>query len=222
MTLTALEEHLRKNTKKTVCIKLNNNQKTMLSVVREKKKTSVSLHHLFLDAPTHIWDALVDFIHNKRSQKPVFSRILRSFIHEKLSSLPQQEIDIPIITQGRYHQLDEILQECNQKFFNNSLSLSITWYGHPAKSKGSSTTLGEYVSHLRLIKIHRSLDSAHVPHFFIRYVVFHEMLHHIFPIEQRGERFCIHSKAFKQQEQLFPDYSKAIEWKRRHKKLFFR
>jgi hypothetical protein len=65
------------------------------------------------------------------------------------------------------------------------------------------------------VVINRALDSARVPRFVLRYVLFHELLHAKHDVlYQRGKslRRTVHPKAFKQDERKFLEYEQAAEW----------
>ena len=55
-----------------------------------------------------------------------------------------------------------------------------------------------------------------MPHYFVEYVVFHEMLHHMMPMPVRDGRRELHTPEFRQGEQRFRNYARAIEWERQH------
>ena len=76
--------------------------------------------------------------------------------------------------------------------------------------------MGSYSVEDRLIRIHRSLDRAFVPRFFVEAVVFHEMLHQVHDIKLKNGRREFHSKAFLADEGRFERYLEARVWEREH------
>src|SRR4030067_243691 len=62
--------------------------------------------------------------------------------------------------------------------------------------KRQGRTLGSYCEQTESIRIHPVLDRENVPHYFIRYVVYHEMLHSILRREKNNGRGAIHSPEF--------------------------
>lgn len=225
LTKQGLVDHLVKKTGLDVDLKINNNEKTMISVLDQKRKyTKLSLHKIFLMAPTHVIDALARYITRTRKikQRGDDHALIRSFIHEGLTSLETQAVK-SLETQGKVYDLQELYEQVNAKQFDNTLDLKITWFGRRQKSRGTSVTLGEYVHHLKLVKIHRLLDTTYFPPFFVRYIVFHEMLHAVYPAEKRGTgRLKIHTKAFIEAEKKYPNFDQIIQWKKTHQKSFFR
>jgi hypothetical protein len=101
----------------------------------------------------------------------------------------------------------------NKDYFDGELKLSITWTGSAASKPRWRIMFGSYHHEKKHIKIHRRLDSAHVPEFFISYVIYHEMLHHTHPpIRKRGEKRKIHHGDFKDAEKRFQHHEKAKEF----------
>ncbi|MBS0615989.1 MAG: hypothetical protein JSR58_05505 [Verrucomicrobia bacterium] len=114
--------------------------------------------------------------------------------------------------EGKHHNLRDIYARINEEYFEGRLDLDITWYGNPSFKPKSRIVLGSYNSRLELIKIHRHLDQAHIPHHYVSFIVYHEMLHHVSPpIQKRGRR-KVHHGDFKQKEKVFADYHLAKEF----------
>ena len=55
-----------------------------------------------------------------------------------------------------------------------------------------------------------------MPFFFVEYIVFHEMLHHICPpkIDTLG-RSRVHTPLFKKREKNYEHYDQAIQWEKK-------
>ena len=77
-----------------------------------------------------------------------------------------------------------------------------------------SIRLGTYSFDERLIRVHPKLDEAWVPHFFVRFIVFHEMLHHVEPARETRSRTEFHTPAFRARERAYPEYERSIAWER--------
>ena len=114
---------------------------------------------------------------------------------------------------GQHYDLAEIFSRLNQRFFNNELSpCRIGWSTRPSRS-----VLGRYDPAHHTITISKSLDSESIPLEIVEYLVFHEMLHIRIPLERRGSRRVVHSRAFHEAEKVFPNYRRVRE---RMKKIF--
>ncbi|HTS69211.1 MAG TPA: SprT-like domain-containing protein [Terriglobia bacterium] len=106
---------------------------------------------------------------------------------------------------GRYHDLDEIFQALNERFFQGQLPPCRLGWSH----QNSRRLLGHYDSGHGTIIISRKLDAPEVPRYLVEYVVYHEMLHIRFPVERRGHRRVVHSREFREAERKFPKYDSA-------------
>ncbi len=126
-------------------------------------------------------------------------------------------------TQGQHYDLKAIYEELNTLYFDRKLTLAITWFGSPQRTVKCQRILGLYDFRHELIKIHRLLDHPHFPPYFISYVVYHEMLHSLYPpIRGKRGRNKIHHLEFKEQERCFAEYAIARQWEQENKHLFFR
>ena len=92
-----------------------------------------------------------------------------------------------------------------------------TW-GRRAKSRARrSLQLGCYVKELHLVRIHTVLDQAAVPAWFVRFVLFHEILHAALPGEKQP-----HGRAFRERERAHPDYPAAVDWQKKNLEALIR
>lgn len=92
-----------------------------------------------------------------------------------------------------------------------------TWGRRGSKRTRYSLRLGSYDADFGVARIHPVLDQAAVPDWFVRYVVFHELLHAALPpMQGKGSRWIHHSAAFRRRERAYADYARAIEWEDRH------
>mgnify|MGYP003387399421 CR=1 FL=1 len=184
----------------------------MLSVRWEPHCTRISLHRMFLRAPSNVMDELTCYL--RREVKSIAPAINR-FIETNLQRLDYSDHVNPtkLYSRGEYYDLEKIYHTINKEYFNNSLELKITWFGKPKYRRRSRMTLGLYHDHLRLVKIHRFLDSPVVPTYVISYVVYHEMLHHVCRAYYDNQgRHKIHTKEFKKREEEYKHFTLAKEW----------
>ena len=71
--------------------------------------------------------------------------------------------------------------------------------------------LGHYDPSHNAIILSKLLDRVTVPQLALEYVLFHEMLHLRFPVEQRGARRCVHTRDFREAEKKFDSCKQAKE-----------
>lgn len=181
------------------------------------RRYEVRLHHMFADADPVITRALARYIADNDADA---SRILGDFIDANSGHVRGRSRRAPaqlILTAGEHHDLREIFDELNARYFDNRIDAAITWgprSGRPRRR--NSIKMGSYSVEDRLIRIHRSLDRAFVPRFFVAWIVFHEMLHQIHDIRVKNGRREFHSKEFLAAEAGFELYEQARLWERRH------
>ena len=91
-----------------------------------------------------------------------------------------------------------------------------------AEKGRSRLTLGQYIDTLKLIKIHRHLDSVFVPRYVADYVIYHEMVHAVCPAYVDAQGITrIHTAEFKKQEKRFVEYDRATRWLLQNRNKFF-
>jgi hypothetical protein len=212
----ALQTYLGDLLREQVRVVVTDNTRTLISGRRKLGRLTIRIHHMFLGAPTPVVGAVADHLKGRRRAS---RRILDDYICEN-----QHRIRLPIAAErrrqvlGRCFDLGEILESLNAEFFEGAFLGTICWGRRSTRRRRRTIRLGSYDYHERLIRIHPALDRLFVPKFFLRWVVFHEMLHQIAPGTERGGRRTFHTDEFKAREQTFPDYERAKQWEREHLK----
>jgi len=216
----SLERRIRAHlTKGRVQVTLTDNRYTMISVRRiaKERRYEVRLHHMFADADPVITRALARYIADNDAEA---SRVLGDFIDENSGHVRGRARRAPttvIFTAGEHHDLRAIYDELNAHYFDNKIEAAITWGARTGRPRRrNSIKMGSYSVEDRLIRIHRSLDRAFVPRFFVAWIVFHEMLHQVHDIRVKNGRREFHSKEFLADEARFEQYEQARRWERQH------
>lgn len=220
----SLERRVRAHLERgTIRITLTDNRYTMISVRRTPPRGlrgrhyDVRLHLMFADADPVITRSLARYVADNDRDA---SRILGEFIDGNQGQVKGRARRTPtaiIVTAGDQHDLRQIYDEVNARYFDNKIEAAITWgprTGQPRRR--NSIKMGSYSVEDRLIRIHRSLDRALVPRFFVEWIVFHEMLHQVHDIKVKNGRREFHSKAFMSDEARFDRYAEARAWERTH------
>jgi hypothetical protein len=211
----ALADALQRELDAPVDIRVTDNKRTMISSRFRDDRWVLRLHHMFLNAEPATIEALARFIRSGgRRGAPSIDEHIRA--HS--ASIRQEPRVDRLRTLGHYHDLAEILDELNGRFFDRSLSVRITWgkNARPPSRRRRSIHLGTYHSQARLIRIHPALDQAWVPRFFVASVVYHELLHHVIPPPVRNGRQYYHCPEFRLRERAYPDYERAVAWEKAH------
>jgi hypothetical protein len=60
------------------------------------------------------------------------------------------------------------------------------------------------------------LDKSWVPRYFVSYILYHEMLHHVIPSSHGAGRRMLHPPHFAARERMFRDYERSLTWERGH------
>jgi hypothetical protein len=55
-----------------------------------------------------------------------------------------------------------------------------------------------------------------VPRYFVSYIVYHELLHHLIPAVRVAGRAVLHPAEFSRREQEFRHYERAITWEQKN------
>lgn len=198
---------------------LTDNRYTMISVRRLKREQryDVRLHLMFADADPVIVRALARYISDNDREA---SRVLGDFIDNNNDYVRGRSRRAPqqvIFTAGEHHDLRATFDRLNAQYFDNKIDAAITWGARTGRvRRRTSIKMGSYAVEDRLIRIHRSLDRAFVPGFFVDWIVFHEMLHQVHDILVKNGRREFHSKEFLSDEMRFEHYDEARAWERAH------
>ncbi|MBI1320762.1 MAG: hypothetical protein GC168_17700 [Candidatus Hydrogenedens sp.] len=195
-----------------VRLAFTNNRSTIMSVRHVDGMARVRLHRMFLDAPHEVREAVARWVRNPKSAPA--GRILDAFIRAHRNELPAPPPRaIQPREDGQVHNLRALYDEVNQREFGGGVACSITWGLAPRQRRRRSIRLGSYCPATNLIRIHPRLDDTRVPAFFVRYVIFHEMLHaHLGIHDGPDGRRRIHHAEFQRYERAYPDYQAALDW----------
>lgn len=215
-----LQTELERRSGMRVQLRITNNRSTVMSVKfgHGGMSARLSLHHMFVQAPPEVVAALAHWVKHPRSRK--HAALLNGFIREHNHLIaPRKERAVPLATRGKVYDLRAIFDEVNAAEFGGRVDARITWGKMPPLRRRRSIRFGSYSPQEHLIRMHPLLDDAAIPAFFVRYIVFHEMLHADLGIEERDGRRVIHSKAFLARERAYADFAAAERWMANAKNL---
>ena len=193
---------------------LTDNHYSMISVRRRPDGYRLRLHKMFVGAPPRMIRALARYVvHNDRRA----SQLLGDYIDRNQHVIKRQERkprQMTMRTAGQHHDLRAIFDQLNAERFASTLEARITWGPVSARKARRSIKMGSFAVEDRLIRIHPILDQADVPDYFVRWIVFHEMLHGRHDIVRKGPRRIFHTAAFLEEERSFPDFERASAWEK--------
>jgi hypothetical protein len=181
----------------------------------------VRLHGLFAGAPPEVGAALVSWIRSGRRAPRACAR-LDAYIAEVLRRLPPPSPRHALVASGRCHDLERLcaglfVAELAPEFADPARRPRVSWGRRGPSRTRRSLRLGSYDPDAHLVRIHPVLDQPAVPEWFVRYVVFHELLHAVLPpVRGADDRWVHHGREFRARERRYADYRRALEWERRH------
>lgn len=221
-----LERRLRTRLRAKVALEIHDNTHTMLTFQRQRAMWRLRLHHMFLVAPDDVVQALASFV---RKGDPDASVLLDKFIERnrvyiRRLSPAQMRKRIRLEPVGQHHDLERIYVRLNERYFDGRIDAAIT-YGPAPRVKGprKSIKMGSYSADSKVIRIHPALDQPVVPRYFVEWIVFHEMLHHVYRTRKGDDgRRCIHPPELMEHEKQFHDYARALAWERENLDLLLR
>jgi hypothetical protein len=137
--------------------------------------------------------------------------------------LPMQR-QLNLRHEGRYFDLRSIFDELNTRYFRGRLrNYEVKWGRRRKHRPKEYFVFGTIQEEDRVIRINPSLDQPFVPRWFLRYILFHEMLHSVVPDETlRGGRRKVHTEEFNRRERMFPAYNRARRWEQDNLARFLR
>jgi hypothetical protein len=211
----ALERKLRGAFTGPVILSITDNRHSIITHRVQRGTLHARVHHMFLDAPAHVIDALVRYV--TRGDRDA-SAILGDYIDDNGRRLARRKRNAPLVTRGRHHDLLTVFGDINERYFDGAINALITWGKRsPTTAKARKTIkLGSYSAFDRLIRVHPALDQKWVPRYFVGYIVYHEMLHHVIPGSRGLGRVNLHPPEFRDREREFRHFDRAIEWEKRH------
>jgi len=109
---------------------------------------------------------------------------------------------------GKYYDLELLFNELNHQYFNDTIEKPVLGWSQ----KKSFRRLAFYDSRRKLLVVSKIFDSAKVPLYVLKFLIYHEILHIKYPVKIVQGRRQIHSKEFKLEERCFFEFEKAQKW----------
>jgi hypothetical protein len=211
----ALERRLSAIGRVPVSVSITDNRHTMIHATRRDGLLRARLHHMFLDAPPAVTEALGRFLVFKDKDA---SNVVGHYIDTNSTRIrglpPHRRSTKP--NAGEVHDLDDIFAEVNATYFGGLVDARICW-ANESKARTRRRTaikLGSYAAQEKLVRVHPRLDAGWVPRYFVAFVVFHELLHHVMPATRLQGRRALHPPVFRARERTFKHYDRALAWER--------
>jgi|SRR5579871_2238026 len=144
-------------------------------------------------APKSLTQPYLDYARSQRTRERIQS--MRSTRVRPAATNPQ----------GRFFDLSTMYDSLNEKFFAGTLARPhLGW-----STRSWRRQFGCYDPGPNQILLNRRMDHPAVPQFVVEYVLYHEMLHVKHPTRRAGCSLISHSREFRAEEKLFPEFDRA-------------
>lgn len=185
----------------------------------ERAGLRVRMNHAFGRAPEPVRIAVADWLRVGCHARSA-CRALDDWIASIVGTLGPPRLP-RILERGAHHDLGELLLELLALEFRALRSerhpSAVTWGRRGPRGALRSLQLGSFDPETALIRIHPVLDQPAVPRWFVRYVLFHELLHGELNQPCSGaKRAQHHGREFRARESAYPDTARALEWQIRN------
>jgi hypothetical protein len=213
-----LDQELSRALDKRVRVRFGRSRTRPVEMVGANGLVQLRLHRIFENAPLQVREDLAAWLRVGRRARRACERLDR-WIDEQLASLPPATERRPrAIAQGDHFDLAALAaplwgNEFRDEFEDPVTRPALSWGRRGRVRARHSLQLGSYTPDHHLVRIHRVLDSASVPDWFVRFLLFHELLHAAVPcpIRPDGHRRH-HGPEFRAREQAHPDFGRARVW----------
>jgi hypothetical protein len=140
--------------------------------------------------------------------------------HPKLPM--QRQFHLP--HEGKHFDLQRMFVDLNERYFGGRLrGYEVKWGRRRRQQPKDYLIFGTIQEEDRVIRINPQLDQAFVPTWFLRYILYHEMLHSVVPDEPLASgRRRVHTDEFNRRERLYRSYNRARRWEAENLARFLR
>ncbi len=199
-------------------IKLTSNRSSLISVrIKPGGVKDARIQRGFLAADKKTMKALARFV---TSPTPACRRRIDEFLalnHELVESMGNTRPRKTVLkTRGLNRDLKAVMKKVIAEYGLRAPGVVITWSTRNNGRRRRTIKFGSFCQESRTVRIHPDLDRPDVPDYFVEYIVYHELLHAIFPPEPgEGGRRKVHNAEFKRYEKKFARYEEALAFERR-------
>jgi hypothetical protein len=207
--------HLSGELGRSVRVSFGRARRSVLVAREEGRVLAVRMNERFAEAPPEIRAATAAWLRSGKRAKRA-CRLLDEYVAVLCERLAADPHPLPAARpRGTAHDLSELGAEllatdlAGERFPLGAPRL--TW-GRRGRA-GRQLQLGSFDPESNLVRLHPVLDQAAVPRSFVRYVLFHELLHATMPTARPEDGRAIHHPpAFRRRESAYPGYAAALRW----------
>jgi hypothetical protein len=211
----SIEEHLQELVGRPVSLTLTDNSTRLLSFKTGEGRIALRLHRMFLAAPAQILAEIAAFIRDPQRGTSAIRRYIRV---NRLPACRITEGKKPAgeEARGRIFDLKKVFDALNEEYFQGTVAASIRWGRRSRRRRVKKRILGTFCRETGSIRINPLLDKKTVPQYFVRFIVYHEMLHCALPGHEKNGRRYSHNAEFRRREREFREYTMAKDWEERN------
>lgn len=181
----------------------------------------VRMHEGFAAAPPEVRAAAAQWLGSGRRAQGA-TAVLDDWIETVLvPSFPAASRATARVAPGVHHDLERLADELLPAAIPAQLlppeHRPVITFGRRLRTPARrSLQLGTYDPSRHLVRLHRVLDQPAVPVFFVRFILFHELLHAALPPRREGRRVVHHGPLFRRLERAYADYARSRTWEQDH------
>lgn len=209
-----LARQLRQRTGQRLEVTLTDNTRRMLSTTRRDGVLEVRMHRMFADADERTLEAVARFIQTGRQGREAISR----YVRENSDRIRRRTRTIRVRTRGQHFDLETLRDEVYERYFSGQDPPHITWSRTTRGKNKRSIQFGSFDARADLVRINPKLDAPFVPEYFLKYIIFHEILHRDYP-PRPGD---VHTEEYQEALREFVHYEQATRWEEQNLHRFIR
>ena len=187
----------------------------------------VRLNAFFRHAPPQTVEDLAAWLRSGNRAGAAAGR-LDAYLEQSVAALGKRELPRRRVTRGRVHDLlalhGELGQDPTAAPVHSLDPLPVISFGRFSSRKPRRRLLlGSYDPERHWVRLHPLLDDERIPELFVRFLLFHELLHAALPSERDSSgRIRHHGPHFRQHENAYSGTAAAHEFERKNQPLLFR
>ncbi len=211
----AWQDFLTEELERDVTVQFGRARRQVLWAQEQRGCLVVRMSSIFGHAPADVRTATATWLRSGRRAKRACA-LLDAWIEDSRHLHPPRR-KTTLDTSGRAYDLLELAADVyrcdlDEELLPTERRPQLTWGARRRRKAYRSLLLGTYEAEEGLVRIHPVLDQPVVPRFFVRFVVFHELLHAAVDPPERKRRERVHGPVFRRLEQAQRDHARAMAW----------
>lgn len=202
-------------------VRYTRNTSTLASRSIRGSRVTLRVQEVFREAPDELLELLVDYLFQSRGTaraREARRRLIEYAANSPALPARRRRARPPAPPGGKHHDLELLRDELITLHFPELANREPPAIGWTRRIQ--RRVMGKWVAPAAdgpgVIHINRLLDRLDVPELYLRYVVYHELLHELLPSRFENGRWIRHSPEFREREKKFPGFQAARDWERDH------